>query len=907
MLATPLGWSVLAAFSALAGAIFGLSVFQSGAPATLRGVFIALGWAVLATAPALSMRSVAEERRHGTWAALLAAPSGASAAIIGKFLALLAFLTLAVCLPAAAQVTALEFVARPDYGEILTAVCGLLLAGAAYIASGILMSALTGNQVGAYLLTLFLWLTWIVLAKAAPAVLSAQGAYTAFSLDPLRRLDDFLLGVLDSGNAIFFLGIAAWFLTAAVLVVTRPVLPASRAGLARALIAVGASGVLVVSIIGIANAPAARGMLDMTKTRAYTLAPSTQQLLAGLSGEWTVAVLLNAGGADPAVLRQIDEVLARMGDQRKGELKTVRVDPTNPADAAKYEEILEAIQTRDRTALEAHGRAIAAGLQAFGRLVDLAAVQQGELVRVIQSLPADSPDRTELDSLRAAFAQLTQQKAAFDKSLAQLRTANDSRPFPDEARAAAAVAANVRHWGEQLQAAAVAMSQRQRERIEHTALAQWIESAIPAFIQSARELRAAQDLLEQLPTLYGAAVGGALATGDAAVIIGPPGITVIPGAQLVAGAGGRGAVSFDRRFRGEQLVAAAIRSMSGGPAPVAVIVHSGELGLLRPRADHADFAAAADALRAARIDVAEWVPGEGLEPIAPQGRPLVWIIVPPAERQGMQESPRERALLAATERLVARGEPVLLSIGPSLLPMLGKRDPWADVLAERGLGAITGRSVLEVVPIGPGRAQTVAEQLVRDFASDHPLGSAVTGQLTRFDSVVAVQPELRPNGRSWVIAAIEPSSERWMEGDWRREQRPRLEAPADKRLTEPVPVVVATQIPGSGSRSAAPVRTLLVGSPTWLVSSVADAADALGGGRVALRYPGNRELLVNSVAWLSGRDDLVAAAGSGREVNRIPQLSSLARLAVSLLEGVGLPMLIAALGATIVLRRRWRT
>jgi hypothetical protein len=648
-------------------------------------------------------------------------------------------------------------------------------------------------------------------------------------------------------------------------------------------------------------------MLDMTKTRAYTLAPSTQELLSGLSGEWTVAVLLNSGGADPAVLRQIDEVLARMAYQRPGALKTVRVDPTNPADAARYEEILEAIQARDRAALTAHGSAIAAGLHAFGRLVDMAAVHQRELVRVIQSLPADSPDRAELDSLRAAFGQLIQQKSAFDRSLTELRTASDSRPFPDEARAAAAVAANVSHWGEQLQAAAGALAQRQRERIDQSSLAVWIDIAVPAFTQSARELRAAQDVLEQLPPLYGAAVGRALATGDAAVIIGPPGISVIPGAQLVAGAGGRGAVSFDRRFRGEQLVAAAIRSMSGGPAPVAVIVHSGELGMLRPRPDHADFAAAADALRAARIDVAEWVPGEGLEPIAPQGRPLVWIIVPPAERQGMQEGPRERALLAATERLVARGEPVLLSIGPSLLPMLGQRDPWADVLTERGLGAITGRSVLEVVPVGPGRAQTVNEQLVRDFSSDHPMGSAVTGQLARFDSVVALQPAVLPQGHTWVIAAIEPSSERWMEGDWRRELRLRVEAPANKRLTEPVPVVVATEAPSAVSQRAASVRTMMVGSPTWLVSSVADAADALGGGRVALRYPGNRELLVNSVAWLSGRDDLVAAAGSGREVNRIPQLSSLARLSVSVLEGVGLPMLIATVGATVVLRRRWRT
>ena len=46
-LGSALGWSVMAAFAALAGTVFAVAVFRSGAPATLRGTFIALGWAVL--------------------------------------------------------------------------------------------------------------------------------------------------------------------------------------------------------------------------------------------------------------------------------------------------------------------------------------------------------------------------------------------------------------------------------------------------------------------------------------------------------------------------------------------------------------------------------------------------------------------------------------------------------------------------------------------------------------------------------------------------------------------------------------------------------------------------------------------------------------------------------------------
>jgi ABC-2 type transport system permease protein len=901
MLGTPLGWSVLAAFALLSGSVFALAVLHSGAPATLRGSVIAMGWGMLALAPALTMRMVAEERRQGTWPALLAAPAGASAAIAGKFIGAVVMLAMAVVVPMVAQLAALEVYAQPDYGEVATAALGLLLAGAAYAATGLLMSALTGNQVGAYLLTVFLWLTWMVAAKSAPALLPGRAAFVGFALDPLRRLDDFLLGLLDTGNVAFFAVISAWCVWAAAAVSVRPTLPARLAGAGRAVVSGALAALLAVALVGMANAPRAAALVDMTKTRAYTLAEPTRALLAEVEGDWTVAVVLSNVTTSPEVVRQVDEVLERMGESSAGRVRTVRVDPDDPADSGRFEEVLERVQAVDAPARARYEPALAEGVRAFDALAGLAAREQTTLAEVVRTLPADSQDRVEIESLRAAFAQLTAQKGAFDASLRELRTASPTRPFADDARAAQSLAANLRHWSEELQGAARALSARQRERVDSTALAAWLEGAVPAYLDAARQLRAAQDALEQLPPLAGAEVGAALAAGDAALIIGPPGVAVVPGAQMVAGGGGgdRGGVSFDRRFRGEQMIAAAMRGMRSRSLPVAVFVHGGSPGALRARPDHADFAAAADALRSARFDVREWVPGEGPEPTAPAGRPMVWIVIPPMDRDGVREGPRDRVLLQAAERLVQRGEPVLLSVGPSLLPLLGQADSWAVLLASRGLTADSGRSVLQLVPTGPGRAQTVVEQLVRDFAGGHPIGSAVDGQLARFDRVAPVVTVRDQD----VIASIEPSGDRWIEDDWRRDFRQRLEPPQQKLLIAPATVVAASQVQGA----AGPMRAVLVGSPTWLSSTVADAADSLGGGRVALRYPGNRELLVNAVAWLAGRDELVAGAGSGREVSRLPRLSRGERIGVGVAEALGVPAVLAAMGAVVVLRRRWRT
>ena len=333
-----------------------------------------------------------------------------------------------------------------------------------------------------------------------------------------------------------------------------------------------------------------------------------------------------------------------------------------------------------------------------------------------------------------------------------------------------------------------------------------------------------------------------------------------------------------------------------------MFVHSGAPGLLRPAADRGDLAAAADALRGARFEVREWIPGDGAQPAATPGRPIVWILVPPAFRDGTDESPRERDLLAAARRIVAQGEPVLLSVGPSLLPLLGQADPWAQLIAGRGLSAQTGRTVLEVVPVGPERAETTAVQFTVAGEAESAIGRAIDGQRLRLDRPVPL--EASGPGAQRVVS-VEPSAERWVEDDWRRDQRSRLAAPASKRLAAPVPVVLASEVPGRGAGDRA--RAVLVGSPTWMTTAVADAADALGGGRAALRNPGNRDLLVNAVAWLAGREDLLVGSGAGREVGRLPRLSRPTLAAVGTVEAFAVPAAVAALGAWVVVRRRTRT
>ena len=70
----PTGWIILAGWGLVASIIFVFASLREGEPATLRAVISMAGWAIAVVAPAISMRSFAEEARLGTLEVLLTSP-----------------------------------------------------------------------------------------------------------------------------------------------------------------------------------------------------------------------------------------------------------------------------------------------------------------------------------------------------------------------------------------------------------------------------------------------------------------------------------------------------------------------------------------------------------------------------------------------------------------------------------------------------------------------------------------------------------------------------------------------------------------------------------------------------------------------------------------------------------------
>ena len=151
--ATPVATVFIVIFLVLQGTLtFNLgNVFDRG-QADLNPFFNFLPWVFLLLVPAITMRLWAEERRLGTIELLLTLPISLGAAVLGKFLAAWAFTGIALVLTFPIWIT-VNYLGKPDNGPIIAGYIGSFLMAGGFLAIGSAISAITRNQVIAFVVS----------------------------------------------------------------------------------------------------------------------------------------------------------------------------------------------------------------------------------------------------------------------------------------------------------------------------------------------------------------------------------------------------------------------------------------------------------------------------------------------------------------------------------------------------------------------------------------------------------------------------------------------------------------------------------------------------------------------------------------------------------------------------------
>jgi len=185
--------------------LFGSDVFFVG-QASLQPFFSIAYFTLFFFIPALTMRMLAEEKRSGTLELLLTKPITDWDVVIGKFLAALILICIALLLTLPYYITVWA-IGPIDQGAVWCGYFGLILMSMTFIAIGLFASSITNNQIVAFLLALFIGIFFLIIFD----VLSNN--FTGFIGEILSYLslsthfDSISRGVIDSRDLLYFITI----------------------------------------------------------------------------------------------------------------------------------------------------------------------------------------------------------------------------------------------------------------------------------------------------------------------------------------------------------------------------------------------------------------------------------------------------------------------------------------------------------------------------------------------------------------------------------------------------------------------------------------------------------------------------------------------------------------------------
>lgn len=209
------------------GVVFALSAYYFWYVLSLQYnyieyVFSSMFTVVTMIIPLLTMRLLSEEKKLKTDQLLFTAPVNITGVVLGKYLAALVVYIIGISCTILFQIV-LAVYAVPDWNIFLGNYLALLLVGAAFVAVGLFISALTENQIvaaiGTFAVVLLVWMFDMI-----ASVLPAELGFLATVLNALSfstRYNDFVSGLLDLSHILFFLSFAAAFIFLTVRVLEK--------------------------------------------------------------------------------------------------------------------------------------------------------------------------------------------------------------------------------------------------------------------------------------------------------------------------------------------------------------------------------------------------------------------------------------------------------------------------------------------------------------------------------------------------------------------------------------------------------------------------------------------------------------------------------------------------------------
>ena len=193
------------AFSGFFTWLFGNDIFMLG-QASLRAFFSIAYWTLFFFIPALTMRLLAEENRSGTLELLLTKPISDRQVVLGKFLAALGLIVVALLFTLPYVIT-VSSIGNLDQGAVFGGDLGLILMSGVYISIGLYASSMTSNQIVAFLVAIFIGLFFHILFDVLSSNFTGLTGNIFAFLSVSSHFESMARGVLDTKDIVYFLSL----------------------------------------------------------------------------------------------------------------------------------------------------------------------------------------------------------------------------------------------------------------------------------------------------------------------------------------------------------------------------------------------------------------------------------------------------------------------------------------------------------------------------------------------------------------------------------------------------------------------------------------------------------------------------------------------------------------------------
>ena len=156
--------------------------------------------------PIMTMRLLAEEKNLHTDELILTSPISTWDIILGKFLGAFIFMFIMIALTGIFMFELFTYSnPHPEVGPVIAGYIGLFLMGASFLAVGIFSSSITSNQLVAAVVSFLILLMFYVINIVSSSVSSPTLGKVLNYLSLVNQFDDFVKGIIDLRNVIYYL------------------------------------------------------------------------------------------------------------------------------------------------------------------------------------------------------------------------------------------------------------------------------------------------------------------------------------------------------------------------------------------------------------------------------------------------------------------------------------------------------------------------------------------------------------------------------------------------------------------------------------------------------------------------------------------------------------------------------